>query len=144
MDGISGVVFVASLSSYNETLLEEPNKNAMLETLELFDKQLNSNVFEDVSFILFLNKYDIFCDKISNNMAITEAFPDYDGNKHDPQRCYEFIKTQFTNKNKNSRRRQLIIHRTTMTDMDETHNRSVFDEIFSCVINPSLSTSSSM
>jgi guanine nucleotide-binding protein subunit alpha len=51
-------------SRYDQTLFEDENKNRMMETKELFEWVLKQQCFEKTSFMLFLNKFDIFEKKI--------------------------------------------------------------------------------
>ena len=52
----------------------------MVESMKLFDSICNNRWFELTSIILFLNKKDLFADKIVKS-PLTIAFPDYTG-KH--------------------------------------------------------------
>ena len=55
-DNVTAVIFVASLSCYDEVVFEDEDTNAMHETLEIFKQQINNPIFSEISFILFLNK----------------------------------------------------------------------------------------
>jgi len=63
-DHITGVIYVAALSCYNQTLWEDQRINRMQESLALFKSILNMEGLERVHIILFLNKCDIFAEKI--------------------------------------------------------------------------------
>ena len=75
-ENVTAVVFVASLSSYDEVLVEDERVIVMIETLELFKEICNSKWFESTSFILFLNKLDLFSKKI-NYVPLTVCFREY-------------------------------------------------------------------
>lgn len=51
----------------------------MMESLKLFDSIVNNGWFLNTSVILFLNKIDLFEEKI-NHSPITICFPEYTGN----------------------------------------------------------------
>lgn len=53
-------------------------QNRMQESLKLFDSICNNKWFTDTSIILFLNKKDLFEDKIKKS-PITICFPEYTG-----------------------------------------------------------------
>ena len=55
-DSVTAVIFVASMSCYDEKMFEDQEKNSMTDQLELFDKICNEPVFVKTSMILFLNK----------------------------------------------------------------------------------------
>ena len=60
---MTAIIFVISLSSYDEMPFEE-DRNAMSVSIEVLDEQINSEWFKDTPFIVLLNKVDIFYDKI--------------------------------------------------------------------------------
>lgn len=94
-------MFVAAISEYDQQLYEDENTNRMVEALNLFEEICNSRWFRDTSMILFLNKKDLFADKIKK-VPITScaAFANYDGPSEYTQ-ASEYIKTVFEDHNKN-------------------------------------------
>ncbi|KAE9403113.1 G-alpha-domain-containing protein [Gymnopus androsaceus JB14] len=72
------VIFVASLSDYNEVLVEDETINRMQDSLKLFNAIINSRSLDDVPVILFLNKTDLFAQKL-RNVPLKDYFPDYTG-----------------------------------------------------------------
>ena len=50
----------------------------MMESMKLFDSICNNKWFVDTSIILFLNKKDLFEEKIRKS-ALTICFPEYSG-----------------------------------------------------------------
>ncbi|ETO30757.1 Guanine nucleotide-binding protein subunit alpha-like protein [Reticulomyxa filosa] len=77
-DGVTAVLFVVSLSAYNELTFEDEDLNVMIDSLNIFEEQLNSPSFENTAFILFLNKNDVFKERVKET-PITVCFPDYTG-----------------------------------------------------------------
>jgi len=63
-DDSAGVMYVASISEYNQSLYEDHSINRVIEALDLFEKTCAEKALAAVSFILFLNKRDIFDEKI--------------------------------------------------------------------------------
>ena len=61
---VDSVIFVAALSEYNQTVVEAKRTNQMVESLELFGFVCNNQDFANLSTILFLNKKDVFAEKI--------------------------------------------------------------------------------
>ena len=53
-------------------------KNRMMESMKLFDSICNNRWFESTSIILFLNKKDLFAEKIVKS-PLTIAYPEYTG-----------------------------------------------------------------
>lgn len=59
-------------------LAEDEEMNRMIESMKLFDSICNSKWFVETSIILFLNKKDLFEEKISKS-PLTICFPEYTG-----------------------------------------------------------------
>jgi len=79
-DEITAVIFVAALSEYDQTLAEAKRSNRMIEALELFRSVCNNRAFNETSVLLFLNKRDIFAEKIMySDIADQKPFHDYTG-----------------------------------------------------------------
>jgi guanine nucleotide-binding protein G(i) subunit alpha len=75
---LSAVIFFVAMSEYNQYLIENPSVNRMHESITLFDEVVNSRWFEQTSIIIFLNKSDLFREKIQKvDMKI--LFDDYTG-----------------------------------------------------------------
>lgn len=83
-DGVDAVIFVAALSEYDQTLAEAKRTNRMVEALELFRSICNNRAFADTSIMLFLNKKDIFAEKILySDIVAQRPFCDYAGPPQD-------------------------------------------------------------
>jgi len=79
-DQVTSVIFVAALSEYDQTLAEAKRTNRMVEALELFRSVCNNRAFANTSIMLFLNKKDIFAEKILySDIAAQRPFCDYAG-----------------------------------------------------------------
>mmetsp|Transcript_23723 Transcript_23723/g.37215 ORF Transcript_23723/g.37215 Transcript_23723/m.37215 type:complete len:422 (+) Transcript_23723:177-1442(+) len=79
-DQVTSVIFVAALSEYDQTLAEAKRTNRMVEALELFRSVCNNRAFANTSIMLFLNKRDIFAEKIMySDIAAQRPFSDYAG-----------------------------------------------------------------
>lgn len=70
----------------------------MIESLRLFESICNSRWFINTSIILFLNKKDLFAEKIKR-VSIKIAFPDYDGLFNSLSIQVKISKTKCTNLN---------------------------------------------
>jgi len=63
-ENVTAVIFLAALDAYDMMLEEAPDVNRMDESLRVFNEITSSTWFRSVSFILFLNKSDLFAEKI--------------------------------------------------------------------------------
>jgi len=115
-DDVKAVLFVAALSGYNMTLFEDDVTNRMEESLNLFQAICANKFFEKSSIILFLNKLDLFTEKINNtNHHLQLFFQQYTGPDHDVPAAKEFIKDQFIARNI-KKEKIIYSHFTTATD----------------------------
>jgi len=92
-DCVTAVLFCASLSEYDQVLREDDSQNRMKESILLFDEICNSPWFRDTTFMLFLNKTDLFREKIVR-VPLSVCFPDYSGD-NTYEKGTNFIKQQF-------------------------------------------------
>jgi len=96
-DSVTAVMFCASMSEYDQTLREDDSQNRMKEALLLFDEICNSPWFKETSFILFLNKTDLFREKIQR-IDLNVCFPNYTGGCNFDNGS-AFIKARFLEQN---------------------------------------------
>ena len=83
-DSVDAVIFVAALSEYDQNLAESKRTNRMVEALELFRSICNNRAFQETSVMLFLNKKDIFEEKLQySDIAAQRPFADYTGPPQD-------------------------------------------------------------
>jgi len=97
-DSVTAVMFCVALSEYDQVLREDASQNRMKESLLLFDEVSNSHWFKNTSFILFLNKTDLFKEKIAR-VDLTTCWPNYTGGCHF-ENASTFIKQKFLDQNK--------------------------------------------
>jgi len=74
----SAVFYVVSLSEYDQKCYEDNITNRMLESLELLETTVNNTFFRDKFIILFLNKFDLYSEKIKKS-DLSMVFPEYEG-----------------------------------------------------------------
>ncbi|KNZ56638.1 guanine nucleotide-binding protein subunit alpha [Puccinia sorghi] len=75
-ENVTVIVFLAALSEYDQVLREDDSVNRMEEALNLFDSVCNSRWFSKTSMILFLNKIDIFKQKVVHS-PVQNFFPEF-------------------------------------------------------------------
>ena len=115
-DDVTAVIFVAALSEYDQKLFEDASTNRMTEALDLFDDICNNRYFVNSSMILFLNKKDLFAEKIrAKDIKDTPAFTDFPGGLGDYDLGIEYFLGKFLEANKNADR-TIYHHATCATD----------------------------
>jgi len=134
-ESVTAVLFVGVLSEYDLKLFEDEKMNRMEETLNLFDEICNSRWFHDTAIILFLNKRDVFAEKIKKvPLTVCPLFADYAGDNTYEAGC-ELIETAFHAKNRNTEK-TIYAHVTCATDTSNV--AAVFDAVKDIIINISL------
>lgn len=125
-EGVTAVIFVASLSEYDQALEEDATVNRLVESMELFAEVANSKWFEHASIILFLNKRDLFSAKIAvtdlrheGGGGLPPRFLDYTGGCN-AEAAQQYLIDRFLELSR--RDRPILHHVTTATD---SHNIKV-------------------
>jgi len=97
-DGVTCVLYVVDASAYDMMLYEDETVNRLHESLNLFEDLCNSKTFINISFIIFLNKCDLFKEKIQR-VPLTVAFPEYTG-ENTFEAGIAFMEQEFKQRNK--------------------------------------------
>jgi guanine nucleotide-binding protein G(o) subunit alpha len=116
-DHVDAVIFVAALSEYDQHLAEAKRTNRMVEALELFRSVCNNAAFTTTSIMLFLNKKDIFAEKILySDIADQRPFCDYAGPPKDFDHGVMYFITKFKDCLIDDEFHDSFIHVTCATD----------------------------
>ncbi|CAI4231983.1 unnamed protein product [Auanema sp. JU1783] len=134
-EGVTAIIFCVAMSEYDMVLAEDDEMNRMVESMKLFDSICNNKWFTETSIILFLNKKDLFEEKIKRS-PLTICFPEYTGpNSFDEAATY--IQLQFENMNKRrDGHKEIYTHFTCATDTNNI--RFVFDAVTDIIIRENL------
>uniref|UniRef100_A0A1I7TFN4 Uncharacterized protein n=1 Tax=Caenorhabditis tropicalis TaxID=1561998 RepID=A0A1I7TFN4_9PELO len=109
-DDNNAVLFVAAISEFDQKLIEDETTNRMEEAIRLFWAVFNGKFFSKAAVILFLNKIDIFKEKIKH-VKIKDHFPSFEGNNTFDEGTL-FFRRQFRDGIHPSFRRRLYCHET--------------------------------
>ena len=135
-DAVDAVVFVASLSEFDQVLYEDESKNRLEEALELFKQIINNKWFKGAHFILFLNKKDLFQKKLEEK-TFSDYVKSYEG-PNDPIKCADHIKDLFLAK-ATSREKTIYPHITTAIDTGNV--KFVFNAVVAMILEQNLRAS---
>ncbi|KAG8933848.1 guanine nucleotide-binding protein subunit alpha [Tulasnella sp. 418] len=116
-ENVTALVFLVSLSEYDQMLYEDESVNRMQEALTLFDSICNSRWFVKTSIILFLNKIDLFAEKLPIS-PLADYFPDYTGGENYDAAC-EYLLHRFVSLNQSAASKQIYAHYTCATDTQQ-------------------------
>lgn len=114
-EDVTCVLFVASLSSYDQVMAEETDVNRMVDSIVLFQDLANTKTLEKKPFILFLNKKDIYDRKIKTR-NIVDYFPGYKGAPGDSAQGIKYFESKF--KDPNIVSKPVTTHITCCTDTE--------------------------
>ncbi|XP_071820076.1 guanine nucleotide-binding protein G(i) subunit alpha-like [Apostichopus japonicus] len=134
-DDVTALLFIIALSEYDLTLREDNRTNRIEESKVIFNSVCNSAWFRSRPVIMFLNKTDIFAEKIKRT-PLTVCFPEYKG-LHDQYESRDFICKQFLKLNGN-RKRGIYHHYTNATD--KRNVEFVFDASMDVIMKGNLQT----
>eukprot|EP00013_Stygamoeba_regulata_P004039 CAMPEP_0177641354 /NCGR_PEP_ID=MMETSP0447-20121125/7021_1 /TAXON_ID=0 /ORGANISM="Stygamoeba regulata, Strain BSH-02190019" /LENGTH=356 /DNA_ID=CAMNT_0019143465 /DNA_START=118 /DNA_END=1188 /DNA_ORIENTATION=+ len=101
-DAVTALIFCTALSEYDQTLAEDENVNRMGESLTLFEEICGCTWFQSTPIMLFLNKSDLFAEKIKKG-NMHEYFSDYTGGA-DFNKGVKYIREKFEAQNQNPSR----------------------------------------
>jgi len=77
-NNINAVIFLTAVDDYDGKVLEEDNHtNRLLDSLSLFEKLSESSWFDNIPFVLFLNKIDLFEKKL-DRVPLETIFDDFE------------------------------------------------------------------
>ncbi|KAI9798508.1 MAG: Guanine nucleotide-binding protein alpha-2 subunit [Piccolia ochrophora] len=134
-ENVMSIIFCVALSEYDQVLLEESNQNRMMESLVLFDSVVNSRWFMRTSIILFLNKVDLFKQKLARS-PLNKYFNDYSGGA-DVNRAAKYLLWRFNQVNR--AHLNLYPHLTQATDTSNI--RLVFAAVKETILKNALEDS---
>jgi len=137
-DDVTTVIFLAALDEYNLRLEEDHDTNRFDESVRLFREMSDSVFLKKTSWILFLNKCDIFKDKIEK-YPLSDYFPDCKASSLD--QSLEFIKNKYASQF-NGPSSKLYVHPTCA--LDTQNCRRVFNIVKHTILSLALEHSEFM
>ncbi|CAG06795.1 unnamed protein product, partial [Tetraodon nigroviridis] len=142
-EGVTAIIFCVAMSAYDLVLAEDEEmviisfcagQNRMHESMKLFDSICNNKWFTETSIILFLNKKDLFEEKIAQS-PLSICFPEYSGpNSYEEAQIY--IQMKFEDLNKKKENKEIYTHFTCATDTKNV--QFVFDAVTDVIIKNNL------
>lgn len=131
-NAVTSVIFVTALSDFDQMAAEsEGGGNRLQESLKLFKQVMKGKHLQKSTVILFLNKLDLFKEKLEQGSEIKRHFPEYKGVEGHPEQIQEFILRLFS-----SQKAELYPHFTTA--IDTTNIKFVFKSVKDTLIQERL------
>lgn len=114
--------------------LNNTKQNRMKESMKLFESVCNNKWFLQTAIMLFLNKKDLFIEKIKKS-SLRLCFPEYNGS-NTYEETSRYIQDKFRELNKASQLKSIYFHFTCATDTENI--KFVFDSVTDVIIKSNL------
>ncbi|PAV58144.1 hypothetical protein WR25_11774 isoform G [Diploscapter pachys] len=92
-EGIDMILFIVAISDYDQLDPEDPKFNRLKQNYEIFKAVVQSDIFRHASIVLFLNKYDIFKEKLHSS-PLSKCWKSYAGDNSE-ENARKFVERQF-------------------------------------------------
>jgi len=128
------VLFVVAISEYDQVMYEDEDSNRVLDALDLFEDICNSKWFCDTNVVLFLNKIDLFNEKVKL-VPLEKYFPDFKASPDEelaPQ-ARDYLKKEFEQRNHQERP---VLCKTTCATSSEEIRKVFADTIEKIIADP--------
>jgi len=125
-EGLSALLFVTSISDYDQLCYEDNETNRLTESLVTFQNIVTNEKLQNIPIILLFNKIDVFKEKIKY-FELNRLFSEYDGGS-DYGKAIKYIEKEFKQSNKNNN--MLLQFQSCATSMD-----SIYEIFFGIVDN---------
>ncbi|KAJ3378446.1 hypothetical protein HDU92_007382 [Lobulomyces angularis] len=91
---VHGIIFLVDMSSYDMMMEEDSETNRMMDSLNLFESITKNKLLEVAQFILFLNKVDLFEEKLKKS-KIVDHFSDFIGDQLSDKVAKKYFQKKF-------------------------------------------------
>jgi len=138
-EDVTGVLFCVGISEFDKTLYEDNKTNRIHEARKLFHEICQSKWFTQTAMILFLNKDDLFRDKIISGKSIKICFDDFPGpDTYDAS--VQFMEAKFKDvfDPATGKPKEIYTHVTCATDT--TSVRAVFEAVKDFILSSALAS----
>ncbi|KAM5459794.1 hypothetical protein MferCBS49748_007960 [Microsporum ferrugineum] len=133
-EGVQCLLFMVALSGYDQCLVEDQTANQMHEAMMLFESLVNGEWFKRKPVILFLNKIDLFKEKLAIS-PVSKHFPDYSGGDGDFEAAAKYFADRFRGITRVPER-EIYTHYTNATDT--TLLKATMDSVQDMIIQKNL------
>lgn len=133
---VSYLMFVVSLSDFDQKMFENGTSMRTEDAIELFCGLINSSYFVNKPVYLILNKIDIFEVKLKENPnAFLESYPGFKGDISQVDQAVEHVKNAFLSKVTAERTPEAWIETISVSAMDESKVSMLLEKIARKIID---------
>ncbi|KAJ3246964.1 guanine nucleotide-binding protein subunit alpha [Chytriomyces hyalinus] len=134
-DDVNSIIFMVAISSYDQVCMEDGTSNRVVDSKEVFAAICNHPLFKRTPMILFMNKIDLFQEKLKFKQ-VSQYFEEYDG-ANDYESASEFFVNEFLKVNKYPK--HIYRHLTAATDTQQI--KGILDAVQAIIVQNLLTTS---
>ena len=124
------VVFVVSLSEFDEVCYEDGSTNRLMEGLKVFEEYVDVKYISERPCFIIFNKMDVLEEKIKRGVKFSHYFPEFIGNDSNVKEVSQFIVQSYLKLDIHSR----IIKIFKTCALNPQHVKSCFETIVSNAI----------
>ncbi|KAG2015838.1 guanine nucleotide-binding protein alpha subunit [Coprinopsis cinerea AmutBmut pab1-1] len=119
---ITALIFLAPLSSFDETLAEDPTINRLEDTFMLWKTICSNKLLARVQIILFMNKVDILRKKLESGILVKNHIPEFRDKTNDFETVSNWFKKLFKRLYfaNTTPGREFLAHFTSVVDTEAT------------------------
>ncbi|KAF8644193.1 hypothetical protein AX16_008633 [Volvariella volvacea WC 439] len=132
-DNVNAIIFLAPISCFDETLLEDPRINRLEDSFSLWKDICSSKLLAKATLILFLNKCDLLRRKLKSGVMFKDYLRSYGDRPNDSTTVYKYLRERFKDilKKTSPEARVSYYYGTSVTDVKATANtlKTVRDSI---------------
>jgi len=133
-DEVTAIFFIVAISEFDQKIREDETTNRMREAFHLFQEVCAYETFSKTSIILFLNKSDLFEEKIGRLVKMSDFLTEYQGG-NDKESCIKWLTQQFSGL---SGGKPIYSHVTCATNRENVEK--VFGAVQNIFLNSTFST----
>lgn len=129
--GVQYVIFVISLSDFDQFMFEDDTIRRTQDSIDLFKSVANSQVFANKPIFIVFNKKDLFERKLKEYPSeFKETYPDFKGDINNVEQCIEHVKERFLSQLLPDRNKETAwVESIPLCAMDTNSVRNLFQTI---------------
>lgn len=121
-DNMDAIIFLVPISAFDQMLEEDSKTNRLQDSVQLWKEVVSNKLLQQTNIILFLNKIDIFQDKLAAGVRFADHVTSYGDRANDFESTSAYLKKKFGGilKAHSKTQRVFYCHFTTVTDTKST------------------------
>ena len=124
------IVYVASLSDFNQTMTNEPDTQRTQDALSLFSQIAANPLFATTPIFLLLNKSDVFGRKLAKDFeAFKRAYPGFSGDSSQVQEAISHVKEAYMRQLDKDRPKEAWVEVEDLVALDDEAVKKVVKKI---------------